>query len=106
MTKYRTSIEKDQILDYLHMVLIFTSAALKSPYPLEMLSNVANPCHIQTLLKILVDSSPMAKLTVISILKNLVRVKVPESIFSESLSNLQSINFKMPSNICFGNSLV
>lgn len=64
------------------MILIFTSAALKSPYPLEMLSNVANPYHIQTLLKLLVDASPLAKLTILAILKNLVLVKVPEQIFA------------------------
>ena len=46
MSICRARIEHDKISDYLHMVLIFTSAARKCPYPLEMLSNVANPYHI------------------------------------------------------------
>ena len=72
-------------MDYLHMVLIFTSAARKCPYPLEMLSNVANPYHVQTLFKILVDASCMAKLTILAIIKHLVLVKVPDQIFAESI---------------------
>jgi hypothetical protein len=43
---YRGDIESRQLVDQLQMILIFTSAALKAPYPLEMLSYVANPYHI------------------------------------------------------------
>ena len=43
MTICRAYAENDKVMDYLHMVLIFTSAASKCPYPLEMLSNVASP---------------------------------------------------------------
>jgi len=63
------------------MILIFTSAALKAPYPLEMLQNVANPAHIQSLFKLLIEASPRAKLTILGIFDNLVRVKVPTSIY-------------------------
>ena len=87
------------------MVMIFTSAAQQSPYPLEMLQNVATAYHIQTLLKLLVDASPLAKLTVLTILKNMLLVKVPEQIFDQSLQNMEYAKFKMPSNITFTNSL-
>jgi hypothetical protein len=78
---YRAQIETDQLNDFLHMILIFTSAALKSPYPLEMLANVANPEYVSVLLKMLINASPMNKLTIISIIKNLIRVNVPFEIF-------------------------
>jgi hypothetical protein len=93
-------------MDYLHMVLIFTSAARKCPYPLEMINHVANPYHIQTLLKLMVDASPPAKLATLAIVKNLVLVQVPEQIFAESIQNLQSINFRVPTNVEFTNPLV
>jgi hypothetical protein len=81
MMIYRAQIETDQLNDFLHMILIFTSAALKSPYPLEMLANVANPEYVSVLLKMLINASPMNKLTIISIIKNLIRVNVPFEIF-------------------------
>ena len=88
MKIYRSEIEKDQLNDYLNMILIFTSAALKAPYPLEMLSSIANPSHIQSLFKLLIEASPRSKLTILAIINNLVKVKVPDSIFNESLNNL------------------
>jgi hypothetical protein len=48
----------------------------------------------------------MAKLTILAIIKNLVLVKVPDSIFAESLQDLQSVNFRMPSNVTFSDPLV
>jgi len=71
-----------------------------------MLNNVATPYHIQTLLKLLVEASPMAKLTILAIIKNLVCVKVPEKIFAEALKDLKSISFKVPSNLEFSNHLI
>jgi hypothetical protein len=84
------------------MILIFTSVALKSPYPLEMLANVANPEYVNVLLRMLINSSPMNKLTIISIIKNLIRVKVPFEIFEKSL---QDIKCKIPAFVEFDNKL-
>jgi hypothetical protein len=84
------------------MILIFTSAALKSPYPLEMLANVANPEYVSVLLKMLVNASPMNKLTIISIIKNLIRVNVPFEIFEKSLHDIEC---ELPAFVQFDNKL-
>ena len=77
MSTYRKLIEKDQLNDYLHMILIFTGAAQKASYPLEVLSNMASSSFIATLFKFLLQSSPVTKMSVLAILRNLIMVKVP-----------------------------
>jgi hypothetical protein len=50
----------------------------------------------------LINSSPMNKLTIISIIKNLIRVKVPFEIFEKSL---QDIKCEIPAFVEFDNKL-
>lgn len=71
------------------MVLIFTGTAQKAPYPLEILSNVASPEYIATLFKLLIQASPITKMTVIAIIRNLITVKVPYEIFDKSLDKTE-----------------
>jgi hypothetical protein len=106
MKTYRQQAEKDQLSDYLNMILIFTSAALKAPQALEMLSNIANPQHIQSLFKLLIEASPKNKLTILAILDNLVRVKVPDAIYDSALDNLNGLKFEQLSIVTFNNRLV
>jgi hypothetical protein len=87
------------------MVFIFTNAARSSSYPLKMLKNIANPYHIQTLLKLVLEVSTPMKQTILAIIKNLVLVQVPDLIFEESLENLKSIEFKEKTSATFSNKL-
>jgi hypothetical protein len=70
----RTIVEKEAMSDYLQLILIFTNAAQKAPYPLEVLSDLAKPQSLRVLFELLVEASPKQKLTVVQILKNLVRI--------------------------------
>ena len=46
---YRDFKEKTNVTRYIEQVVLFVKVAMKAPYPLEMLENVANPYHIKTL---------------------------------------------------------
>jgi hypothetical protein len=93
-------------MDALQMVRIFTSAAQKAQYPLEVLSHVANASNITTLLELLIDSSSEAKLTVLSIIKNLIKIKVPSIVFAEGMKNFKPCAIKVQPLVKFSNELV
>ena len=88
MSSFRSELEKDQIADYLQMIQIFTTAAQKAHYPLEMLSNVANPDNLMILFELIFQVSPLAKLSILAIIKNLVKVNIPDQVFEECLDKL------------------
>lgn len=52
----------------LRLVEMFTSIATVSPYPLSMVQKVANPYQLETLLNVLILSSPRIKIVVLKII--------------------------------------
>lgn len=100
---YRCYMEKSNIARYLKMVEIFVKVAIKAPYPLEMLQNVANPYHIKTLIRMLFQVSAGCKLQILNIIQTLLRIQVPLNIFDESVKDL-NIAFKTQTQVEFKSS--
>jgi len=44
------------------LIVIFVNIATSSAYPLQLMQNVANPVHIQTLLKLFLEVTPLMKI--------------------------------------------
>jgi hypothetical protein len=106
MSSFRSELEKDQIADYLQMIQIFTTAAQKAHYPLEMLSNVANPDNLMILFELIFQVSPLAKLSILAIIKNLVKVNIPDQVFEECLDKLDPSTYQSDTKVTFSNRLV
>lgn len=69
----------------LRLVEIFTSIATTSPYPLSMVQRVANPFQLETLLNLLILSSPRIKIVVLKIIQNLIKIAIPFEVFEETI---------------------
>jgi hypothetical protein len=69
----------------LRLVEIFTSIATASPYPLSMVQRVANPFQLETLLNLLILSSPRIKVIVLKIIQNLIKIAIPFEVFEETI---------------------
>ena len=50
-----------------------------------MIRKVASPTYISKLLKLLIQASPKVKLIVLKIIENLVRINLPNELFSEAV---------------------
>jgi hypothetical protein len=70
----------------LRLVEIFTSIATVSQYPLSMVQKVANPYQLETLLNLLILSSPRLKIIVLKIIQNLIKIAIPFEVFEETIS--------------------
>lgn len=70
----------------LRLVEIFTSIATVSQYPLSMVQKVANPYQLETLLNLLIMSSPRLKIIVLKIIQNLIKIAIPFEVFEETIS--------------------
>lgn len=84
------------------MIVIFVNIATASPYPLQLMQNVANPAHIQTLMKMLVESTPLMKIQILHVIKNLLLINIPAEVFSTGLHGIKS---DFPTQIQFKNPL-
>ena len=69
----------------LRLVEIFTSIATTSPYPLSMVQRVANPYQLETLLNLLILSSPRIKIVVLKVIQNLIKIAIPFEVFEETI---------------------
>ncbi|CDW73494.1 UNKNOWN [Stylonychia lemnae] len=69
----------------LRLVEIFTSIATISPYPLSMVQRVANPYQLETLLNLLILSSPRIKIVVLKVIQNLIKIAIPFEVFEETI---------------------
>ncbi len=69
----------------LRLVEIFTSIATTSPYPLSMVQRVANPVQLETLLNLLILSSPRIKIIVLKIIQNLIKIAIPFEVFEATI---------------------
>jgi hypothetical protein len=65
---------------------MFTSIATVSPYPLSMVQKVANPYQLETLLNVLILSSPRIKIIVLKIIQNLIKIAIPFEVFEETIT--------------------
>jgi len=54
-----------------------------------MLHRIANPYHLKTLFELLLTTSNKCKLKILAIFRNLFKVKIPERIFNDALTQLQ-----------------
>jgi hypothetical protein len=54
------------------------------------MQNVANPAHIQTLLKLFVEATSLLKIQILHILKNLLLIKIPTEVFTSGLKGINS----------------
>jgi hypothetical protein len=72
------------------LIVIFVNIATASPYPLQLMQNVANPAHIQTLMKMLVESTPLMKIQILHILRNLLLIKIPAEVFTTGLKGIHT----------------
>ena len=70
----------------LRLVEMFTSIATVSPYPLSMVQKVANPHQLETLLNVLILSSPRIKIIVLKIIQNLIKIAIPFEVFEETIT--------------------
>ena len=70
----------------LRLVEMFTSIATVSPYPLSMVQKVANPYQLETLLNVLILSSPRIKIIVLKIIQNLIKIAIPFEVFEETIT--------------------
>jgi len=70
----------------LRLVEMFTSIATVSPYPLSMVQKVANPYQLETLLNVLILSSPRIKIIVLKIIQNLIKIASPFEVFEETIT--------------------
>ena len=70
----------------LRLVEIFTSIATVSPYPLSMVQRVANPYQLETLLNLLILSSPRIKIVVLKVIQNLIKIAIPFEVFEETIT--------------------
>lgn len=70
----------------LRLVEMFTSIATVSPYPLSMVQKVANPQQLETLLNVLILSSPRIKIIVLKIIQNLIKIAIPFEVFEETIN--------------------
>jgi hypothetical protein len=64
---------------------MFTSIATVSTYPLSMVQKVANPYQLETLLNVLILSSPRIKIIVLKIIQNLIKIAIPFEVFEETI---------------------
>jgi hypothetical protein len=69
----------------LRLVEMFTSIATVSTYPLSMVQKVANPYQLETLLNVLILSSPRIKIIVLKIIQNLIKIAIPFEVFEETI---------------------
>jgi hypothetical protein len=51
-----------------------------------MVQKVANPYQLETLLNLLILSSPRIKIIVLKILQNLIKIAIPFEVFEETIS--------------------
>lgn len=70
----------------LRLVEIFTSISTVSPYPLSMIQKVANPYQLETLLNLLILSSPRIKIVVLKVIQNLIKISIPFEVFEETIT--------------------
>lgn len=59
---FRTEMKKKRMQSLMSLIVIFVNIATSSAYPLQLMQNVANPVHIQTLLKLFLEVTPLMKI--------------------------------------------
>jgi hypothetical protein len=64
----------------------FTAVALTSDHPLALMQKIANPLALSQLVTLLMGASPRVKCIVIKIMDNLITMKIPLEVFSESIN--------------------
>ena len=88
INEYRVALKQARLQRLLSLIVIFVNIATTSPYPLQLLQNVANPVHIQTLIKLFVEVTPLMKIQILHILRNLLLIKIPREVFSSGLAGI------------------
>lgn len=70
----------------LRLIEIFTSVSQTSAHPLSMVSKVASPYMLYSLINILLVSSPRTKLLSLKIIQNLMNIGIPAPVFESTVN--------------------
>jgi hypothetical protein len=73
----------------LRLIEMFTSVALTSSQPLALVSKVASPYMLFTLLNIISIASPRTKMLALKIITNIIRIGIPAQIFEQTIKLLE-----------------
>jgi hypothetical protein len=73
----------------LRLIEMFTSVALTSSQPLALVSKVASPYMLFTMLNIILIASPRTKMLALKIITNIIRIGIPAQIFEQTIKLLE-----------------
>lgn len=70
----------------MRMLDIFTSIATTKHNPVQMIQRMATPYQLETIVNVIIYSSPRNKLTAIRILSNLIKIQLPFEVLEETIN--------------------
>ena len=73
----------------LRLIEMFTSVALTSSQPLALVSKVASPYMLFTMINIILVASPRTKMLALKIITNIIRIGIPIQIFEQTIKLLE-----------------
>jgi hypothetical protein len=73
----------------LRLIEMFTSVALTSSQPLALVSKVASPYMLFTIINIILVASPRTKMLALKIITNIIRIGIPIQIFEQTIKLLE-----------------
>lgn len=101
--KLKKLYEDKYIIRFLKLIEIFTSIAANQKGVLGMVLKVATPEELTILTNLLVIAPPRHGFTIMKIIDNLIRIRIPHELFDESVKRLskdpESIHFKIMNEI-------